>query len=243
VNAATFHPDHQYLFTSVGGDGHLCLWDARVDGRSWERSAKKCGHEKPVFQVLAHKGGASSVSFAPLVSSFLATGGKDRMVRIWDLRQPHQALEGLAGHHLDVLSVDWAREQPGLLASSSADKRVMIWDPLRTGRKVDEKLVDRWHLWAPGKSEPSRSAAYTNVAKVEKGTHRAPELAMIHVAHGDAVTSLAWGSGQEGNLIASADASGFVHIWQPSGKLLEEGEFLAGDFGSGGRSLWGCFNG
>merc|ERR1712232_694420 len=115
----------------------------------------------------------------------LATGGKDKMVRIWDIRQPHQALEGLAGHAGDVTAVDW-RSEPGLLASSSTDKRVFVWDPLRAGRAVDDGVVDRWHLCAKGKLEPQRSAFFKNVVKAEnpdypkdypKQSRYAPELA------------------------------------------------------------------
>ena len=72
------------------------------------------------------------------------------MLRTWDLRQPKQALQGLTGHAGDVLRVDWARADPNLLASSSADKHVLVWDYRRAGRAVDAE-TDRFHLQNVGK--------------------------------------------------------------------------------------------
>lgn len=244
VHAAAFHPDHQYLIGSAGGDGRLCLWDARADGRSWSCSKVTSGVAKPVFETHAHVGGASSMAFSPHSKTLLATGGRDKMIRIWDLRQPKEALQGLAGHQGNVLSVEWSSEDCKLLASSSDDKRVLVWDYQRAGCTVHED-VDRWHLFAQGKPEPVRSGAFKGLARAKGSTPQgryAPELAMLHCAHDSAITSLAWGRGIESKLIASADAGGFLHLWQPARQLLEEGQSLAGDFGPAGRSLWGCFN-
>lgn len=249
AHSAAWHPDHEYIFASVGGDGRLCLWDSRVDGKSWADSVTACGVAKPVLATHAHNGGALALAFNPRVRTCLATGGKDRMVRTWDLRQPSQALQGFAGHHGDISAVDWARGDSELLASSSSDKRVLVWDPRRAGRKVDDAVVDRWHLCAPGKLEPKRSAAFRSLTHTQgQITNQltdkyAPELAMVHGAHTAAVSALAWAPAQEGSLLASADADGFLHLWQPSKELLKESESLTGDFGAAGRSLWGTFNG
>lgn len=243
-------------------EGYLSVGDSRVSdgswrksvrpesvaGRSWENSLAATGVATPVLATDAHAGGALALAFGPRARTLVATGGKDRMVRVWDLRQPRVALEGLAGHTCDVLAVDWAQEEPGLLASSSSDKRVLLWDPLRAGCWVDEE-VDRFHLRVRGKPEPFRSACYKSVAEAADSTSGgkydryrtskyAPELAGLHMAHDATVSSVAWGHGQEGNLLASADAGGFLHVWQPSEDMMREGRSLTGEFDPLGRKLW-----
>ena len=80
-HAGSWGPD---LFGSVGEDGSACLWDLRLGGSS-SRTAT------PVRQWQAHSEGGSacpseSISFSPLSSNVVATGGADGKVKVWDLR-------------------------------------------------------------------------------------------------------------------------------------------------------------
>ncbi|WP_423222504.1 hypothetical protein [Candidatus Amarolinea aalborgensis] len=85
-----------------------------------------------------HQGAANSVAFGPACADlsppgvagcvlWLASGGADGTVRLWDIRQPIGESLSLAAH---AASVDHVTFSPGgrWLASSSADHTVRLWD-------------------------------------------------------------------------------------------------------------------
>lgn len=188
VLGATFHPESRSVLASVGMDGRLCMWDTRTRG------------DKPASSPEAHKGGASCLAFAPCSPAIIATGGRDQLVRLWDMRQPSAALHKLEGHGKDgdVLSVAWVwRGDAPLLASSGRDRRVLLWDPRRAGRKK------------------------------KAGDPFARELVFIHDAHEAPAPALAASheastSKEVSAMVASADGAGTLQVWQVAESLLED---------------------
>merc|ERR1739848_779937 len=96
-------------------------------------------------------------------------------------------------------------------ASSSADRRVLLWGPRRAG--IFKNASDK----VPG--EP-----------VDPKKRWAPDLVFMHDAHEAPVTTVAWAAGLEGTILASADNAGKLHIWQAAENLLREYQrLLPGD--------------
>lgn len=213
--SAVFHEDNKSVLASVGLDGRLRIWDTRV------------ANDIPTIDVVAHLGGALCLNFAPRSPWLLATGGKDRHARCWDLRHAEKALSIFSAHEGDVLSIDWKRTGgPGTLATSGADGRVLVWDT----RHADHQCHGRAEFLAKGGKSKDWAA---------------PELAFVHAAHGAdegrpvPVTAISWGHGPEHDVLASADCQGELHIWQPSPSALCEHHHTETGFGTPSRPATG----
>jgi len=239
-----FHPENGSILSSVGADGRLCIWDTRTmstfaaTSNVWY-AASAAGVASPVATVAAHTGGASALAFAPQSPVLIATGGKDHRVRLWDLRRlGDRALDGsgngeistMAGHAGSISHIAWDPEEPGILASASADGRIILWDPRRSGGEVhgEPKCIK-----APN-AKPIQSAPEVPTVR---GGRFAPEIAFIHEAHKTSVSALSWApTGAGCGLIASVDGAGGLHIWQPSSEILSGYDEMtpAGNVGFGG---------
>ncbi len=89
--------------------------------------------------IQAHKDGATSVLFDPLDNSRLISGGKDALLKLWDLSSTH-CLKTVVAHTFaiyDIVSVDGGN---GLI-TASRDKNVKAWktDGLEFVKRLDFK--------------------------------------------------------------------------------------------------------
>ncbi|CAL8088448.1 unnamed protein product [Orchesella dallaii] len=129
VYAASFAPDESYLVSGCSA-GLLYLWDGSEKGVN-----------KPIASFEnAHDLGITCLNFAPsLVTSdggmgklcLMVTGGHDHFVKLWNVTlglQPSiQLLRVLQGHSESVMCVRISGIG-GLIASTSGDKTVRLWD-------------------------------------------------------------------------------------------------------------------
>lgn len=58
----------------------------------------------------------------------LASGSVDRVIRIWDVRQPLQPITALEGHTYGVRRVKFSPHNPSILCSCAYDMTVCIWN-------------------------------------------------------------------------------------------------------------------
>lgn len=65
---------------------------------------------------------------------FLSASG-DTTVRLWDLRQPQPTLL-LPAHAFEVLTADWCKYNPCVIATGSIDKSIKIWDVRQPQREL-----------------------------------------------------------------------------------------------------------
>lgn len=77
--------------------------------------------------VLNNESAVMSIAFSR-DGKFLAIGGQDGTVRVWDLAQPAATPRVLIGHNCWVLSVAFNPANSTKLASSSADNNIKLWD-------------------------------------------------------------------------------------------------------------------
>merc|ERR1711957_1150318 len=110
----------------------------------------------------------------------------DGEVRVWDARAMTSPLHSLCGHKQDAVVVRWAPFRDSILASCSADSRLIIWNLAgKDGNDAD-----------PGDGGDP------------------PELLFSHAGHEQGVSDFSWGS--DDFLMSSVAEDNTLQIWQPS---------------------------
>lgn len=138
----------------------------------------------------------SSHSGSPLL---IAVGTSERAVRLLDLRSG-LSTHGLPGHSSSVLSVAWAPHRPHILASGSADHRVILFDIRRGGHNsaiASLDMDDAVGLVPPQTAPP--------------GYDSRPAYSPYVRAHSGAVTGVRWTS--NGSHLVTAGQDARIRVW------------------------------
>ena len=104
------------------GSGLLASASRDMTARIWQVEQVEQGEQR--LMLRAHFNGADSVSFSP-DGHLLATGGRDHLVKIWDVRTA-QLVKSIEAHERPVLSVAFSPDGRWL-ASGSGDNVVRLW--------------------------------------------------------------------------------------------------------------------
>jgi len=106
-------------------------------------------------------------------------------VAVWDIRNTKIKLFSLKAHKDEVTQVKFSRQQSNLLASSSNDRRVIVWDLARCGDSQTE----------------------------EQRRDGPPELAFMHCGHTNNVSDISWNL-NERMMMASVAEDNILQVWQ-----------------------------
>ncbi|KAG6972430.1 hypothetical protein JG688_00003986 [Phytophthora aleatoria] len=116
VRASPFHANK---FAAAFENGIVQVWDMRKNSQ-------------PELKFTAHKGLVLSIDWHPTDANVLASGGRDRYVKIWelgDVRQPKQTIQTIAS----VGRVAWRPTCVTHIATSASlmDNSIHVWDTKR----------------------------------------------------------------------------------------------------------------
>lgn len=114
VYAVAWSPRIPGLFSSVAGDGSLCLWNLQQPA--------------PLAAIPAHSCEILCCDWSKYDQHILATGGIDNLIRGWDLRNAARPLFELRGHGYAVRKVKFSPHSASVLASASYDFSTRLWD-------------------------------------------------------------------------------------------------------------------
>lgn len=170
------------IFASVGDDGKLVIYDIRDSAKP---SIKQT--------IQAHDCDANCVSFNYHNEFVLATGAGDGVVKLWDLRNMSVPTHDLCGHKEGVYQLSWAPFDESVLASSSEDRRVYVWDTSRIGLEQD----------------------------AEDAEDGPPELLFIHGGHTAKVFDFSWSTRADW-LVASVAEDNVLQVWQVAESIYND---------------------
>jgi WD40 repeat protein len=112
IRQVVFSPDGRRLAGAVSHANRVVIWDAVT------------GHEQVVLDEGSNR--PWCVAFSP-DSRYLATGGTDRTVRVWDAAIGSPSGEPLRGHSSDIYGLAFSLDGKRL-ASAGEDLTVKLWD-------------------------------------------------------------------------------------------------------------------
>src|SRR5215472_5228808 len=120
INFIAFHPNGQQVAISSKNKGHAVQIVNLIDGK--------------VAKDLPHPARVNGIAWSD-DGKLLATACHDFNVYVWDVESPHKALQAvLTGHQAQVILVTF-NHGSNLLASSSWDNAIRVWDPM-SGRQL-----------------------------------------------------------------------------------------------------------
>lgn len=148
-----------------------------------------------------------AAAFHPDVSTLIATGGRDNIISLYDLRNTSEPVRKFYGHNESVIGIKWdSFAQPNTLVSWGLDNRVITWDL----NQLDEPFTYPIN-------EPQE-----NSRKKQKQIED-PCLKFIHGGHTNRVNDVDIHSKIK-NLLISVGDDNMIQIWKPKTLAVEEEE-------------------
>ncbi|KAI5480170.1 hypothetical protein MNV49_001496 [Pseudohyphozyma bogoriensis] len=190
---------------------------------SWDCSIKIWTPDRPssILTIPAHTACVYSAIFSPSQPTTLASCSSDGFLKIWDTRAPissQQAAPSISmqAHNAEVLSLDWNKYLPHLIATGSVDRSIRIHDLRMAGA---------------GAGPPGAAAL---------PTPQSTPIVSTLLGHEYAVRKVAW-SPHSANVLASGSYDMTARLWSMDSASLGanagQGVMRFGAAGVGGGRL------
>ena len=190
VAALSLSPDGRLLASS---GGRVVLWDMAT-------------HQQ--IAILAESSPKAGVAFSPTGSTLAASEGQT--VVLWDTAS-RSIVRRLSGHATDVVFVGFSADGR-ILATSSTDGRVVLWDPA-TGQKTGEIVATLGVHSLAVSPDGTTIATGGGVAQgdVTLWDPRTGGISTVFTGHSDEVVGLAFSP--DGTTLASVSSDGSMILW------------------------------
>ncbi|CAG4950593.1 unnamed protein product [Colias eurytheme] len=130
VEDIQWSPNERNVLATCSVDKTIRIWDTRAAPQKACMLTKENAHQNDINVISWNCN-----------EPFIASGGDDGFLHIWDLRQFTNAAVGTFKHHTaPITSVEWHWTEPSVLASAGEDNQVALWD--LAVERDDEEIVD-----------------------------------------------------------------------------------------------------
>ncbi|KAG8930273.1 Coronin-like protein crn1 [Tulasnella sp. 419] len=129
-------PFDDRVVASGAEDGKVLIWkveDSQFEG--WGSEGWVPQDFEPVSRIAGSGRKIGQVLFHPTASHVLASASGDHSVKLWDLANPEDARSTLVGHNDTIQSLAF-NSTGTLLATTSRDRKIRIFDPRTGGEAV-----------------------------------------------------------------------------------------------------------
>jgi WD40 repeat protein len=199
----------------IGHTGATLEVDISQDGRLLERQAsigrRNSGtsrQEKELRTLSGHGDVVTVIAFSPSGQT-VATGSRDRTVRLWDSKSGEQ-LAVLEGHTWYVLAVAFSPDGK-LLATGGSDGEIKLWDVERRVELSTIRAAGNTVLAIEFSSDGKLLCVATADNMIGVWSVATGQLVQLLRGHADVAVALAIAPGSR--LLASASKDGTVRLW------------------------------
>ena len=120
VEDVCFSKKNPYILGSVSDDCTLKIYDLRTS--------------KLTFNIKAHSNNINCLDFNNNEVN-LITGGSDKNIFLWDLRNMTKSIHCFESHKEDVMVCKFHPSKENLFASGSVDRRILVWNICSIGKE------------------------------------------------------------------------------------------------------------
>ncbi|KAF8966358.1 WD40-repeat-containing domain protein [Flammula alnicola] len=214
---------------------------------SWDGTVKIWSPDRPrsIMTLQAHHSCVYQAMFSPHQQDIIASCSTDGTLKIFDLRTPSYLNTGpntntftnpisaavltVPASGTEILSIDWNKYRPMVLASAGVDKHVKVWDcrmikpgdVAQVGGICETQLLGHEYAvrkvqWSPHRADILATASYDMTCRVWTTTPAPgrPQLLHIHDPHTEFVVGVGWSLYDEG-VLASCGWDGRLNIFRP----------------------------
>lgn len=148
VESLTWDPHNEHSFSVSLKNGTVVCFDVRT-----ATSSDASVDQKPSFTLHAHDKPVSSISYNQAVPNLLATGSRDKTVKVWDLSDNQPSYVASRNQNAQeqgaILSVSFCADYPSVLAIGGSKGKLDWWDissEAAIAKKFDKHLKQRGPL-------------------------------------------------------------------------------------------------
>lgn len=194
INDLSHNANATSIFGSVANDYTAQIQDTRS---SLE--------DEPAIQI-RYSHHQNSIMFHPDIPTLVATGGKDNIVSLYDLRNTNEPVRKFFGHVDSVVGIKWDNiYDPSSLISWGLDNRVIIWDL----NQLDEPFT-----------YPTNDSNETNSRRKAKQAED-PCLKFVHGGHTNRINDIDIHPKLK-NVFITAGDDHLLEIWKPKTIIVED---------------------
>ncbi|CCH44707.1 putative WD repeat-containing protein [Wickerhamomyces ciferrii] len=127
TNDVSWLPQHDSIFSSVGEDNIIKIFDTRTNEIIKSSNIK------------SHAGGINGLSFNLHNEYCLSTADSNGIINIWDIRDLETSIFSINGHEGSISTLQFNPNKPQILATAgSEDNFVKLWD---LGKPENDQLI------------------------------------------------------------------------------------------------------